>query len=128
MKKLLATVAVLASVASAQALGNEPAVIPEDIRGTWCHVGVVDNHGGKVMVFRRGQCKDGSIVHTYTAYGRFGKFGKSATECRIDAVETTERIGWIFSWTCGDIQLEQFVYPMTKGRLGLMTTGIGESK
>jgi hypothetical protein len=34
----------------------------------------------------------------------------------------------VFSWTCGDIQLEQFVYPMTNGRLGLMTTGIGEIK
>jgi hypothetical protein len=90
----------------------------------WCYAGSIDNNGSNVKAFRRGSCTDNML--TFTAYSRFSKWDKTSNECRADSVEWNGRAGWFISMTCEGKQVSQFIYPMTKNRLGVMNTNKDE--
>lgn len=126
MKTLLvaASFAVLTTASNAA----DDATIPAQIRGTWCNIGTIDNHGAKVLVFKRANSCGDNILHVYTAQGRFSNFGTTSETCKAESVESNDRAGWNIVFMCNDFRIEQFLYPMTRNRLGLMTTGISENK
>jgi hypothetical protein len=70
----------------------------------------------RVLVFQRGEkCRGG--------------FSRSApaTMCLVETVEPSDRIGWDIGFDCGSFRIRQFIYPMTRGRLGLMNGEIEEN-
>jgi hypothetical protein len=123
MRSQMKTLAIIIStfVLALSSIDARAAEIPEQIRGSWCRI----DNAANVLIFRRTtSCSD--IRHVYTAQGRSSSFGKTSETCKAESVEPSDRIGWDIVLICGNLRIEQFLYPMSKGRLGLMTTGLSE--
>ena len=119
-------IAVAAAALVATSTTSLAQMIPEQIKGTWCYVEDIDNHGEKVQVFRRGPCSGNTaVVRTYAARSSTVRIGRSSSSCRMKSVKPNDgRIGWFFTFACGGDDIDEFVYPMTGGRLGVAVTDI----
>jgi hypothetical protein len=132
MKILLKSVAIaamsIAMLAQAHAASDpdKQDTMPDDLKGSWCFAGEFKNHGTPATAFSRGECKNkNGATLTYTTFGRFVKVGSNPPgECRLDEAEATGRGGWFVRFTCAGMRLEEFVYPMTNNRLGVMTQAV----
>jgi hypothetical protein len=127
MRTLLIMIALLASCLAWPA---HAADIPQQLRGAWCRTVVTTDHGATQHIFKRGErCPRGEVVHTYISNGRISKGqGKDVTSCVAETVEKDIGIddGWTIVFDCGFMRLEQAIWLLPRGRLGMTTMGFGE--
>jgi opacity protein-like surface antigen len=113
----------IALTASAQA-----ADIPQELRGSWCRTAITTDHGATHHIFKRAErCPRGEIFHTYISNGRISKGqGNTADACVAETVEKTvpPGDGWTIVFDCGFARIEQAMWPMKGGRLGMVTVGL----
>jgi hypothetical protein len=122
MKKLLRRLGYFVAANLIALTAAQAAEIPQEIRGTWCRIKITTDHGAEQHIFRRGEKCGGEIAHTYTSNGRSQKSrGIPASTCLAESVKETVSVGWDIVFDCGDgMLIEQGIWPMPRGRLGLV--------